>query len=180
MHRFAMQDPTLNDKQRAHVHGNVGFKPGKWWINSTFAFRSGIIDSACMDGGICYSNTTAFALVLRGDEETNAPDPSKFTYRCGLTDRGRFRLTSANFRSRYPVRVLRDQRMASIWAPRAGIRYDGLFDFASVWFLTPCSNLVQIQNCWLDSQIVRAREESWCCCALRSPFRVRGKLHQLG
>ena len=68
----------------------------------------------------------AFALVMKGEDEVDAPHPSKFTYRCRYGDKGRFRLTSADYRSRYPVRVLRDHRLASLWAPKTGIRYDGL------------------------------------------------------
>ena len=126
---FGSQNPHLIDNERAYFHGSMGFTPGKWWINGLFAFRDGIISSTCTDGGIVYTKSGAYALVLKGDDETDAPNPGKFTYRCRFGDRGRFRLTSADFRSRYPVRVLRDHRLASIWAPKTGIRYDGLSDF---------------------------------------------------
>jgi hypothetical protein len=133
--RFARQDPKLVDNQRAYFHGDIGFKPGKWWINGLFAFRDGIISSKCTDGGIVFTQNGAYALVMRGDDETNAPSPDKFTYRCRVSDAGRFRLTSGDFRSRYPVRVLRDHRLASLWAPRAGIRYDGLSEFDMIWLI---------------------------------------------
>jgi hypothetical protein len=65
--------------------------------------------------------------VLRGDREWDSPHPSAFKYHCDTHDHGRFRLTSAHARSCYPIRVFRDHWSKSLWAPRAGIRYDGLF-----------------------------------------------------
>jgi hypothetical protein len=99
----------------------------RWWINGLFAFRDGIIDDKCTDGGICYNELGAYAVVLKDDDEANSPSPDKFTYRCRANDKGRFRLTAADFRSRHPVRVLRSNTLSSLWSPRAGIRYDGLF-----------------------------------------------------
>jgi hypothetical protein len=93
------------------------------------AFRDGIIDDKCTDGGICYNELGAYAVVLMGSDEDNSPSPESFTYRCHTRDRGRFRLTSADFRSRYPVRVLRSHTLSSLWAPRAGLRYDGVSVF---------------------------------------------------
>lgn len=91
-----------------------------------FAFREGIIDLRCANGGICYNSQGAYAVVIRGDDEARANSPKSFTYRCRPQDRGRFRLTSADHRSRHVIRVLRSHGMTSSWAPRVGLRYDGL------------------------------------------------------
>lgn len=127
MQYFSNQNPKFVDDTRAYIHGCMRFEPGSWWINGLFAFRDGIINSACTEGGIVFSEGGAFAVVLRGDDEGDAPHPSRFTYRTRLGDRGRFQLTSADWKSRCAIRVLRDHRLASIWAPKTGIRYDGLF-----------------------------------------------------
>ncbi|QDS77482.1 hypothetical protein FKW77_000048 [Venturia effusa] len=112
LRRFSEEDPTLTDNTRAYLHGSLDFRPGQWWIN---------------DGGICYNELGAYAVVLKDDDEENSPLPDKFTYKCRTGDGGRFRLTAADFRSRFPVRILRSNTLSSLWSPRAGIRYDGLY-----------------------------------------------------
>lgn len=90
-----------------------------------FAFHAGIIDAGSTDGGICANNEKAVAIVLNGSDEIGT-SAANFTYRCQPNDRGRYRLTSAEWRARCPIRVLRSHSQASLWAPRAGIRYEGL------------------------------------------------------
>jgi hypothetical protein len=51
-------------------------------------------------------------------------------------DRGRYRLTAANYRSRCPIRVLRSHSLNSIWGPKAGVRYEGLYKVVS-WVIRP-------------------------------------------
>ena len=124
--------------------GDLGFKPGEsvfllivnalipadhvssWWISPVFALRGGIIDSAEAAGGIVSDVDGAYALLMTGDEEISGPSPDSFTYRARSHDRGRYRLTAATRESRQPVRVLRAHSLRSFWAPKAGVRYDGL------------------------------------------------------
>jgi hypothetical protein len=73
---------------------------------------------------------------MKDSDEANGSSLNSFTYKCGATDRGRFRLTTANFRSRYPIRVLRSHALSSLYAPRAGLRYDGLHRVVG-WTLRP-------------------------------------------
>lgn len=63
---------------------------------------------------------------MTAHEETDGASPNAFTYRCRDRTRGRYRLTSATPESRLPVRILRGHSLRSFWAPKAGIRYDGL------------------------------------------------------
>jgi hypothetical protein len=88
-----------------------------------FAFRDGIIDAASINGGITYDAHGAYAIVLRSDEEINAPTPNSFTYRCKENDPGIWRLAMP----KTVVRVLRSHALSSLWAPVAGIRYDGQY-----------------------------------------------------
>jgi hypothetical protein len=92
-----------------------------------FAFRDGIIDAASINGGITYDAHGAYAIVLRSDEEINAPTPHSFTYRCKQNDPGIWRLTMPQPREKTRVRVLRSHALSSLWAPVAGIRYDGVY-----------------------------------------------------
>jgi hypothetical protein len=86
-----------------------------------------MIDSKCVSGGICYNQHGAYALVLRGKDEIKSDSPEKFTYRCRTNDPGAFRLTSkCHERDKCYIRVLRTHALHSLWAPVAGIRYDGM------------------------------------------------------
>lgn len=70
----------------------------------------------------------AYAIVLTGSDEKSAPDGEMIQYRTRSTDPGRYRLTAASPESRHPVRILRSHRLNSPWKPRAGLRYDGLYE----------------------------------------------------
>ncbi|KAJ9638348.1 hypothetical protein H2201_002732 [Coniosporium apollinis] len=126
---------AVNDS-RALRSGNLGFEPGRWWLNGLFAFHDGIIDVKSADGGICADKNGAYAIVLKGSDEVDGISPYTFTYRCKSDDPGRFRLTSAHSNSRNPVRVLRSHTLSSLWAPRTGIRYDGQYKVVG-WTIRP-------------------------------------------
>ncbi|KAF2396353.1 hypothetical protein EJ06DRAFT_585235 [Trichodelitschia bisporula] len=123
---FERENPRLVDSTRAYEHGSLGFHVGQWWVHPALAFRAGIIDERTLDGGICYDTSGVYAIVLTGNAEANAATPDEFTYRCTSGGRGISRLTAADWRSRCEVRVLRSQSLGSLWAPRAGVRYDGV------------------------------------------------------
>jgi len=91
-----------------------------------FAFRDGIIDDRCTDGGICYNSTGAYAILMTDFDEICDSTPDRFTYVCNNSDRGRFRLTAGDFKSRHTIRILRSHAMKSLWSPRVGLRYEGL------------------------------------------------------
>lgn len=97
-----------------------------WWINPLFALKDGIIDSADKAGGIVSDSDGAYAVLMTHDEEVNCPSPEAFTYRARPHDSGRYRLTMAKRESRQPIRILRSHSLRSFWAPKAGVRYDGL------------------------------------------------------
>lgn len=124
--RFASHNPSFVDNGRAYFHGDLGFKPGQWWINGMFAFRDGIIDDRSTDGGICYDSTGAYAILMTDQDDICESTPDRFTYVCSNSDRGRFRLTAADHKSRHPIRILRSHAMKSLWNPHVGLRYDGL------------------------------------------------------
>lgn len=97
-----------------------------WWISPLFALKDGIIDSAEDTGRIVADGEGAYAILMTKTEEVIAPSPDIFTYRARINDRGRYRLTAATRDSRQPVRILRAHGLRSLWAPKAGVRYDGL------------------------------------------------------
>lgn len=97
-----------------------------WWISALFAFKDGIIDSGEAAGGIISDAEGAYAVLMTRDEEIKVASMEVFTYRAPDHDRGRYRLTAATRESRQPVRVLRAHSLRSFYAPKAGVRYDGL------------------------------------------------------
>ncbi|KAK5116458.1 hypothetical protein LTR62_008007 [Meristemomyces frigidus] len=111
---------------RALRHGDLGFKPGDWWINPTFAYREGIINHGETAGGVVADSVGAYAIVLAGAHERSSTSPDSFVFRASNHDQGRYRLTSGRPESRQSIRVLRSHTLRSFWAPKAGLRYDGL------------------------------------------------------
>lgn len=123
---WKLHDPKKLNNSRSRRHGDLGFKAGDWWINGLFACHAGIIDLRCAEGGICYDEKGAYAVVLSSATEAEGRSPNTFTYRCKPGDKGRYRLTAAGYKSHPPLRVLRSHNLGSLWAPRLGIRYEGM------------------------------------------------------
>lgn len=120
----------------AFEHGHQGWKPGDWWINTMFAYHAGMLESGDPTGRIIYNGRSAYGIILTNDDEPCDADPREFVYPTRPDDPGRYRLTSARAHSRQPLRVFRTHTLRSSWAPRAGIRYDGLYATLSADMMT--------------------------------------------
>ncbi|KAI4647591.1 uncharacterized protein J4E78_008906 [Alternaria triticimaculans] len=125
--RWAETCPEKIHPKRSHKLGDLGFVAGTWWINPLFAHHAGIIGLEACDGGTTYDKHGAYALLLKDTGEIEASSEERFTYRVPQNDKGKFRLTSATPKSRDPVRVLRSHSINSVWGPKAGVRYEGLY-----------------------------------------------------
>ncbi|KZF24049.1 hypothetical protein L228DRAFT_281161 [Xylona heveae TC161] len=112
------------DPAKAHVVGHNWIRAGDWWIKPACAFRDGAIDNP--KGGITADDDGAYAILLSGKEELEGSEPNSIIYRPDPTDPKRFKLMK-NLELRMPVRMLRSWRLQSVWGPRAGVRYDGLY-----------------------------------------------------
>ncbi|EMC92317.1 hypothetical protein BAUCODRAFT_151729 [Baudoinia panamericana UAMH 10762] len=119
---------------RALKSGDLGFRPGDWWINALLAFRDGIIDHTDNTGWICHDMKGVYAIVMADNDELNSPTPESFTYRGLPGDKGRYRLTAGTPESRNAVRILRSHTLRSFWSPKAGLRYDGLHKVTG-WYI---------------------------------------------
>lgn len=75
--------------------------------------------------GITANEDGAYAVVMTDEEEVESGREGVIFYKASSRDPGRFQLMK-NMTNRGPVRILRTGRLKSIWAPKAGIRYDGL------------------------------------------------------
>ncbi|THW39345.1 hypothetical protein D6D25_04851, partial [Aureobasidium pullulans] len=98
-----------------------------WWINTMFAFHDGIIANVSSDSCVTTCFQQAYALLLADGDELECDDPAHFTYRSTSGDARRYRLCAGTLASRQPVRVLRSHTLRSFFAPRAGVRYDGMY-----------------------------------------------------
>ncbi|KAL1800993.1 hypothetical protein ACET3X_001335 [Alternaria dauci] len=125
--RWAETCPGKIHPKRSHRLGDLGFVAGQWWINPLFAHHAGIIGLEACNGGTTYDKHGAYALLLKDTGEIEAASEERFTYRVPQSDKGKFRLTSATPKSRDPVRVLRSHSINSVWGPKAGVRYEGLY-----------------------------------------------------
>jgi hypothetical protein len=113
----------------ANAEGGIGageYADGcdSWWIKRAAAYRDGIIHGS--GHGITYDDEQAYAILMTGDQETGTELEGVIRYQAEPADPGRFKLLK-NHLSKRPVRVLRSWKLDSKWAPKAGLRYDGLW-----------------------------------------------------
>lgn len=97
-----------------------------WWIKAAAAFRDGIIDETSW--GITADEHGAYAIVIKGNEESTTATDGLIRYSTSGSDPGVIKLTRTILSNvRGVVRVLRSWKLQSPLAPVAGLRYDGLY-----------------------------------------------------
>lgn len=103
-----------------------------WWIKPAAAFRDGIIDE--QHSSITANDAGAYAIRLDDDQESGGRfwerevegvERMTTRFRAPVDEPHILKLTKAVL-SRDPIRVLRSGTLNSEWAPKAGLRYDGL------------------------------------------------------
>ncbi|KAE8867298.1 hypothetical protein PTNB73_05392 [Pyrenophora teres f. teres] len=151
--RWARTCPDKIHPKRSHRLGDLGFTAGSWWINPLFAHHAGIIGLEACEGGTTYDKHGAYALLLKDTGEIEASSEDRFTYRVPQNDKGKFRLTSATPKSRDPVRVLRSHSINSVWGPKAGVRYDGLYSVKG-WSIKQAKSTDLSGGHWKEGDIV--------------------------
>ncbi|KAI8952874.1 hypothetical protein F4801DRAFT_588732 [Xylaria longipes] len=106
----------------SEVEANLQFEPGHWWLNITCAERDGIVNSSLeIPTTGCYG-FPALPL-LTGSEETIRHNTVRYV-REGRTSDMHVPLISQVGRK---IRIFRGYKLKSIFAPEAGVRYDGLY-----------------------------------------------------
>ncbi|MCJ1434142.1 hypothetical protein MMC27_003508 [Xylographa pallens] len=104
--------------------GHNGFRVGDWWIKPAAAYRDRVIHGST--NGITADVDGAYAIFMTANEEVETNDENVFRYWASQKDLGCLQLMK-NVHSREMVRVLRSWRLYSRLAPKAGVRYDGLY-----------------------------------------------------
>ncbi|KAF8865801.1 hypothetical protein BDZ45DRAFT_720527 [Acephala macrosclerotiorum] len=114
--------------RRARTVGGTGFKPGEWWPNKTAAARDGVITA----GETVVTNNPTYgptALAMVKGEEVEGPEPNMTQYSVtGIVGDKEINEMRHFLDRRGPFRVLRGHRLRSRFAPKGGIRYDGLYE----------------------------------------------------
>ncbi|KAH8653446.1 PUA-like domain-containing protein [Xylariales sp. PMI_506] len=109
----------------SEFEGNLQFEAGNWWLNIACAQRDGIVASPLEKPTSGRYGIPALPL-LSGKEEIVTKGPStmvKYVRKGNWSDMP----TSLISRVGQQIRILRGHKLKSIYAPRVGIRYDGLY-----------------------------------------------------
>ncbi|KAI1281455.1 hypothetical protein F5Y07DRAFT_412494 [Xylaria sp. FL0933] len=106
----------------SEVEANLQFEPGHWWLNITCAERDGIVNSSLETPTKGCYGFTALPL-LTGSEEVIRDNTVKYV-REGRSSDMHIPLISQVGRK---IRIIRGYKLKSIFAPAAGLRYDGLY-----------------------------------------------------
>ncbi|KAI0816421.1 hypothetical protein GGR55DRAFT_697295 [Xylaria sp. FL0064] len=106
----------------SEVEANLKFEPGHWWLNITCAERDGIVNSSLETPTKGCYGFTALPL-LTGSEEVIRDNTVKYV-REGRSSDMHIPLISQVGRK---IRIIRGYKLKSIFAPAAGLRYDGLY-----------------------------------------------------
>ncbi|KAI0878352.1 hypothetical protein GGS24DRAFT_518140 [Hypoxylon argillaceum] len=106
----------------SEVEANLQFEPGHWWLNITCAERDGIVNSSLETPTKGCYGFTALPL-LTGSEELISNNKVRYV-REGRTSEMHIPLMTQVGRK---IRIIRGYRLRSIFAPEAGLRYDGLY-----------------------------------------------------
>ncbi|KAI1426733.1 PUA-like domain-containing protein [Xylaria sp. FL1777] len=106
----------------SEVEANLKFEPGHWWLNITCAERDGIVNSSLETPTKGCYGITALPL-LTGSEELIRHKTVRYV-REGRSSDMHIPLISQVGRK---IRIIRGYKLKSIFAPAAGLRYDGLY-----------------------------------------------------
>ncbi|KAK8092095.1 YDG/SRA domain-containing protein [Apiospora hydei] len=109
----------------SELEGRLQFEAGHWWLNLACAQRDGIVTSSVEEPTSGRYGITTLPL-LTGREEVIYENGSELTkyIRYGRSSDMHIPLISQVGKN---IRVLRGYRLRSIYAPEAGIRYEGLY-----------------------------------------------------
>ncbi|ETS83649.1 hypothetical protein PFICI_05525 [Pestalotiopsis fici W106-1] len=106
------------------IEGNQVFEPGHWWLNIVCAQRDGIVGAPLEKATSGRYGITALPL-LTGREEliSRRAHVIKYIREGGPMDMHIPLISQVG----QQIRVLRGYRLKSVFAPQAGVRYDGLY-----------------------------------------------------
>lgn len=128
----SQEEVVLSEKE-----GMAHFVPGQWWFNLDCAHRDGIVGSSAERLSTGRTGIATLPL-LTGWEEDLPGGRTEYVRRGGQRDMEYGLLTQVGRKTK----IIRGFRLKSVYAPQAGIRYDGLYNINSWGIkLCPCTDL---------------------------------------
>ncbi|KAF3003309.1 hypothetical protein E8E14_008177 [Neopestalotiopsis sp. 37M] len=119
---LGMWQTAATNNQVGADEGNQVFEPGHWWLNIVCAQRDGIVGAPLEKATSGRYGITALPL-LTGREEQISRHITKYIREGGPKDMHIPLISQVG----QQIRVLRGYRLKSVFAPQAGLRYDGLY-----------------------------------------------------
>ncbi|KAI9817356.1 MAG: hypothetical protein M1832_004662 [Thelocarpon impressellum] len=136
--RTYMLDPNYSERRAAKFYGHNGLQVNDWWPRQLCALRDGA--HGVKMGGIAGNTLTgAYSVLVAAGYEGLDDDCGDWLWYSGSdahrntnpktpTISSYTECLIKSLKTRNPVRVFRSHRGSSIWAPRVGLRYDGLYE----------------------------------------------------
>ncbi|KAI0546207.1 hypothetical protein F4679DRAFT_575572 [Xylaria curta] len=124
----------------SEVEANLQFEPGHWWLNITCAERDGIVNSSLETPTIMGCYGFPVLPLLTGSEEMIRHNTVRYVHE------GRTLHVPLISQVGRKIRIIRGYKLKSVFAPKAGLRYDGLY-------------IIRQYGCKLDSNINRYKLE---------------------
>ncbi|KAK0646338.1 PUA-like domain-containing protein [Cercophora newfieldiana] len=109
------------------VEGNSQFQIGQWWLNIACAHRDGIVGSELEKPTKGKYDNSALPLLTGKEEIVKEGEIVHYTREGGPGDMHIALLIQTG----RPIRILRGFQLKSSYAPKAGVRYDGLWRLTS-------------------------------------------------
>ncbi|KAM3078217.1 hypothetical protein ACMFMG_002484 [Clarireedia jacksonii] len=137
-HSLKFIENGVDYHRAADVQGHNGLDNGQWWQSRLAVLRDGAHGE--IEAGISGA-TSALAIVLSAQGYANVDNGDEIEYvgtpgEKGEPSRGT-KLLDSSLCNRIPIRVLRSANRDSKYAPKAGVRYDGLYRIVSMKSLDP-------------------------------------------
>lgn len=99
------------------------YQPGRWWLNMASAHRDKIVSKSTERISKGQYGMTALPMLTGSEEDGEMPGTCRFTRKGRMADMHIGLMQQVG----QVIRVLRGSKLLSKYAPKAGIRYDGLY-----------------------------------------------------
>ncbi|OAA77713.1 sra-ydg [Akanthomyces lecanii RCEF 1005] len=114
---------TKRCESLSEVEGNQQFEPGHWWLNLACAARDGVVGATHETPTKGRYGFAALPLMSGNEVVDSDKDLIKYTRDSTLTDASVSLITQVGAKTR----LLRGHCLKSPFAPKSGVRYDGLY-----------------------------------------------------
>ncbi|KAH6661107.1 hypothetical protein BKA67DRAFT_654247 [Truncatella angustata] len=151
------------------VEGNQQFEAGHWWLNNVCAHRDGIVGCPLERPTSGRYGITALPLLTGREELIRRGEQHVIKYIREGSRSGDMHIPIISEVGRQ-IRVLRGYRLKSIFAPEAGVRYDGLYIVRQ--YGTKLNEVMNIHRLVLTLERVQGQETMECLKRIPKPSQL--------